>query len=75
MLWLAVVTALATWLAATRWDDMSAPIDDLSPGPLIMLVAASGLLLVAGFRAVLLARDLLLTTVAEIVARRGRAGT
>ena len=46
MLWLAVVTALAAWLTATRWDDMSALVDDLSPGPLIMLVAASCLLLV-----------------------------
>jgi len=44
-LWLAVVAALAAWLAATRWDDMSALVDDLSPGPLIMLVAASCLLL------------------------------
>ena len=24
VLWLAVVAALAAWLAATRWDDMSA---------------------------------------------------
>ena len=45
-LWLAVVAALATWLAATRWDDMSALVDDLSPGPLVLLVAASCLLLV-----------------------------
>ena len=45
-LWLAVVAALAVWLAATRWDDMSALVDNLSPGPLIMLVAASCLLLV-----------------------------
>jgi len=45
-LWLAVVAALAVWLAATRWDDMSALVDDLSPGPLIVLVAASCLLLV-----------------------------
>ncbi len=44
-LWLAVVAALATWLAATRWDDMSALVDDLSPGPLVLLVAASCLLL------------------------------
>ena len=44
-LWLAVVAALAAWLAATRWDDMSALVDDLSPGPLIVLVAASCLLL------------------------------
>jgi len=29
---------------------------------------------VAGFRAVLLARDLLLTTIAEALARRSRAG-
>ena len=35
---------------------------------------ADAVLLVAGFRAVLLARDLLLTAVAEVVARRGRAG-
>ena len=46
MLWLAVVAALAAWLAATRWDDTSALVDDLSPGPLVMLVAASCLLLV-----------------------------
>ena len=45
-LWLAVVAALAAWLAATRWDDMSALVDDLSPGPLVVLVAASCLLLV-----------------------------
>ena len=45
-LWLAVVAALATWLAATRWGDMSALVDDLSPGPLVVLVAASCLLLV-----------------------------
>ena len=45
-LWLAVVAALAAWLAATRWDDMSALVDDLSPGPLVILVAASCLLLV-----------------------------
>ena len=45
-LWLAVVAALAAWLAATRWDDMSALVDDLSPGPLVLLVAASCLLLV-----------------------------
>ena len=32
-------------------------------------------LLVAGFRAVLLARDLLLTVAAEVVARRGRSGS
>ena len=44
-LWLAVVAALAAWLAATRWDDMSALVDDLSPGPLVLLVAASCLLL------------------------------
>ena len=36
---------------------------------------ADAVLLVAGFRAVLLTRDLLLTAVAEIVARRGQAGT
>jgi len=35
---------------------------------------ADAVLLVAGFRAVLLARDLLLTAVAEFVARPGRAG-
>ena len=46
MLWLAVVAALATWLAATRWDDMSVLVDDLSPGPLVLLVATSCLLLV-----------------------------
>ena len=46
MLWLAMVAALAAWLAATRWDDMSALVDDLSPGPLVVLVAASCLLLV-----------------------------
>jgi len=45
-LWLAVVAALTAWLAATRWDDMSALVDDLSSGPLIVLVAASCLLLV-----------------------------
>ena len=45
VLWLAVVAALAAWLAATRWDDMSALVDDLSPGPLVALVAASCLLL------------------------------
>ena len=44
-LWLAGVAALATWLAATRWDDMSVLVDDLSPGPLVLLVAASCLLL------------------------------
>ncbi len=44
-LWLAVVAALAAWLSATRWDDMSALVDDLSPGPLVLLVAASCLLL------------------------------
>ncbi len=44
-LWLAVVAALAAWLAATRWDDMSVLVDDLSPGPLVLLVAASCLLL------------------------------
>ena len=44
-LWLAVVVALAVWLAATRWNDMSALVDDLSPGPLVLLVAASCLLL------------------------------
>jgi len=43
--WLAVVAALAAWLAATRWDDMSVLVDDLSPGPLVLLVAASCLLL------------------------------
>jgi len=46
VLWLAVVAALAAWLAATRWDDTSALVDDLSPGPLVVLVAASCLLLV-----------------------------
>ena len=46
VLWLAVVAALAAWLAATRWDDTSALVDDLSPGPLGVLVAASCLLLV-----------------------------
>ena len=35
---------------------------------------ADAVLLVAGFRAVLLVRDLLLTAVAEVIARRGRAG-
>ena len=35
---------------------------------------ADAVLLVAGFRAVLLARDLLLTAVAEVIARRSRAG-
>ena len=35
---------------------------------------ADAVLLVAGFRAVLLVRDLLLTTVAEVLARRSRAG-
>ena len=44
-LWLAVVAALAAWLAVTRWDDMSALVDNLSPGPLVVLVAASCLLL------------------------------
>ena len=44
-LWLAVVAALAAWLAATRWDDMSVLVDDLSLGPLVLLVAASCLLL------------------------------
>ncbi len=44
-LWLAVVAVLAAWLAATRWDDMSALVDDLSPGPLVLLVAVSCLLL------------------------------
>jgi len=44
-LWLAVVVALAAWLAATRWDDMSVLVGDLSPGPLVVLVAASCLLL------------------------------
>ncbi len=44
-LWLAVVAALTAWVAATRWDDMSALVDDLSPGPLVVLVAASCLLL------------------------------
>ena len=44
-LWLAVVAALAVWLAATRWNDMSGLVDDLSPGPLVLLVAASCLLL------------------------------
>ena len=44
-LWLAVVAALAAWLSATRWDDMSVLVDDLSPGPLVLLVAASCLLL------------------------------
>jgi len=39
------VVALAVWLAATRWNDMSALVDDLSPGPLVLLVAASCLLL------------------------------
>ena len=43
-----------------------------------MLVAvldwgADAVLLVAGFRALLLARDLLLTTIAEVLARRSRA--
>ena len=46
VLWLAVVAALAAWLAATRWDDTSALVDDLSPGSLVVLVAASCLLLV-----------------------------
>ena len=46
VLWLAVVAALAAWLAATRWDDTSALVDDLSPRPLGMLIAASCLLLV-----------------------------
>ena len=46
VLWLAVVAALAAWLAATRWDDTSALMDALSPGPLVVLVAASCLLLV-----------------------------
>jgi len=45
-LWLAVVAALAAWLAATRWGDMSALVDDLSPWPLVLLVIASCLLLV-----------------------------
>jgi hypothetical protein len=35
---------------------------------------ADAVLLVAGFRAVLLARDLVLTAVAEVLARRGRVG-
>ena len=40
----------------------------------VMDWGADAVLLVAGFRALLLARDLLLTTVAEILERRGRAG-
>ena len=35
---------------------------------------ADAVLLVAGFRAVLLARDLLLTAIAEVIARRSRDG-
>ena len=46
VLWLALVAVLAAWLAATRWNDMSALVDDLSPGPLIVMVAGSCLLLV-----------------------------
>ncbi len=45
-LWLALVAALAAWLAATRWNDMSALVDDLSPGLLVVLVAGSCLLLI-----------------------------
>jgi len=40
------LAVLAAWLAATRWNDMSALVDDLSPGPLIVMVAGSCLLLV-----------------------------
>ena len=46
VIWIAVVAVLAAWLAADRWNDMSALVDDLSPGPLVLLVAASCLLLV-----------------------------
>ena len=46
VLWLALLAVLAAWLAATRWNDMSALVDDLSPGPLIVMVAGSCLLLV-----------------------------
>jgi len=41
----------------------------------VMDWGAEAVLLVAGFRAVLLARDLLLTVAAEVVARRGRSGS
>jgi hypothetical protein len=41
----------------------------------VMDWGAEAVLLVAGFRAVLLVRDLLLTVVAEVVARRGRSGS
>jgi len=45
-LWLVMVAVLAAWLVVTRWDNMSALIDNLSPGPLVLLVVASCLLLV-----------------------------
>ena len=41
----------------------------------VMDWGAEAVLLVAGFRAVLLVRDLLLTVAAEVVARRGRSGS
>ena len=41
----------------------------------VMDWGAEAVLLVAGFRAVLLARDLLLTVAAEVAARRGRSGS
>ncbi|HJP24933.1 MAG TPA: hypothetical protein QGG16_06370, partial [Acidimicrobiales bacterium] len=41
----------------------------------VMDWGAEAVLLVAGFRAVLLVRDLLVTVVAEVVARRGRSGS
>ena len=44
--WLAVVAALAVWLAATRWSAMAGLVGDLRPVPLALLVGASCLLLV-----------------------------
>ena len=46
VLWLAVVAALAVWLAATRWSAMAGLVGDLRPVPLALLVGASCLLLV-----------------------------
>ncbi len=44
--WLALLAALAAWLAATRWSDMADLVSGARPLPLLGVLAASALLLV-----------------------------
>ena len=44
--WMALLVALAVWLVATRWSAMADLVADARPGPLLVVLAGSCLLLV-----------------------------